>query len=899
MALIPGSRLGPYEITGTLGAGGMGEVYRATDVNLTRQVAIKVLPNTFANDPERLARFEREAKTLAALNHPNIAQIYGFEKANGVSALVMELVEGPTLADRIAQGPIAVDETLPVAKQIAEALEAAHEQGIIHRDLKPANIKLRPDGTVKVLDFGLAKALEPAWSANVNATASPTITSPAMMTGVGVLLGTAAYMSPEQARGKPVDKRCDIWAFGCVLYEMLTGRRPFAGEDVTDTIAAVVRAEPEWDALPSQTPAAVRRVLKRCLEKQVRERLPHIGAARLDINEALGSTGDSTPSASPRPTHSTRLAWSIAAMLGLALAAIAAFSAVMYLRAPLPVANVYRSNLSPLSNATTDFASHLALSPDGRQLAFVARDAGDRPMLWVRPLDSNEAQPLAGTQGAAAPFWSPNNRSLAFIADGKLKTIAAAGGPVAVLSDAEVPLPGAWNQDDVIVFTPKRSSPVFRVSAKGGTPTPVTRIASTDGAVVHAFPAFLPDGRHFLYLSQSPNGSDQRLELASLDSPEPKRLVEGASNAVFANGYVLYLRDTTLMAQPFDTTDLRLTGSAMPLVASLDGLNPTLTEGTSFAASQTGVLVYRTGAPRNAQLTWFDRSGRTLGVVAEPGPYGNVWLSPDAQQAAVEVLASNASIRVWDLTRAVSMRMTSDPSDATFPVWSPDGTRLVFASRRQGIDLYEKSATRAGGPETVLWSDELDKFPTSWSPDGRSILYNAVSPGTDTDVWILRLTDDDLSRSDIGQLRAPHKAEPLIQTRFAERQAQFSPDGRWIAYVSTESGEPDVFVTRFPDNSATSRVSSAGGTSPQWRSDGRELFFLAPDGTVMTVAFQSNPLEIGRPRALFGLPIIRPSSFPFDVSPDGQRFLVNVPQSREASIALLVNWPASIEGTGR
>ncbi len=657
MALNAGTRLGTYEITALLGAGGMGEVYRARDARLNRDVAIKVLPDALADDPDRLARFQREAHVLASLNHPNIGAIYGLEESGTARALVLELVDGPTLADRIAEGPLPLDETLSVARQVADALEAAHDQGILHRDLKPANIKLTKDGRVKVLDFGLAKALEPVTGSvrlQPDLTASPTITSPAMTLG-GVILGTAAYMSPEQAKGKPVDKRSDVWAFGCVLYEMLTSRRPFAGEDVTDTIVAVLSKEPDWTALPSSTPEALTRLLRRTIEKDRKRRLSDIADARLEIDEA----GRPVPliAAPVRPVAERRglerAFWAVAVLIAAVTGA-----AMISMWRENAGALTFQFEIFPAANSTIvaglpeEGGLPLAVSPDGTRVVFVATTADGTNVLWLRPLDALTAQPMQGTEGASSPFWSPDSRWIAFFADRKLKKISASGGPPTPLCDAPGNRNGTWGPNGSILFSPTNSAPIQRVSEEGGIPVPVTVLAENETG--HVRPTFLPDGRHFLYSSYfAGQTADVSIYLASVDSPARKLLVKGdTANVAFASGHVLFVRETTLMAQRFDVERLALDGEPFPIVENvLTALNPGF---GVFSASTNGVLVYQAGSGgyRASSLRWVDRSGKEIEEVSASGNFIDLDLSHDGKFAAVTSLERgqrSPDIWIYDL----------------------------------------------------------------------------------------------------------------------------------------------------------------------------------------------------------------------------------------------------------
>ena len=897
MALASGARLGPYEILTLVGAGGMGEVYRARDTTLGRDVALKILPTPFALDPDRLARFKREAQVLASLNHPHIAAIYGFEESNGVQALVLELVDGPTLADRVAHGPIPLDEALPIAKQIAEALEAAHEQGIIHRDLKPANIKLRPDGMVKVLDFGLAKALEPASGIQSDLTASPTITSPAM-TGRGVILGTAAYMAPEQAKGRPADKRSDVWAFGCVLFEMLTGKGAFEGDDVSETIAFVLTREVDWSALPSITPASIRRLLRRCQEKDRRRRLADIADARLEIEEALAPAeragGQAVPAPPPRLWRRAGTLWLAAAVLLLSAVAL---GLVAYVRRGSEIAPAFRAVI-PAPDGTVigpptviGQGLSLALSPDGRLLVFAATSSDQRSRLWVRALDGDSAEPLKGTEDGVRPFWSPDSRSVAFftLAEHRLKRVDIAGGRVlTICEDRELyGGGGTWNANDVILFSPAvtggESSPIYRVAASGGTPTPVTTIDGKIGERRHIAPFFLPDGRHFLYTSM-PTTGPLSVYMGSVDGPEKTLVLSDAANVQYALGRLLFVRGATLVAQPFDAGRRVLTGDGIPIVEGIT-IDPSARTG-HFSVS-TGVLVYQARAAQVSQPTWFDRTGKPSGILGEPADYNTVNLSPDGTRVAVSLRDASGNMDIWlvDVARGVRTRFTFDPADETQGVWSPDGTQIAFDSMRMGRSELQGKAANGSGAEGVIDASPVAKFPTSWSPDGKFLLYNSTAgtPRTGNDLWVVPLFGD----------RRPY---PFLQTPFNEGRAQFAPDGRWVAYQSNESSRNEVYVAPFPGPGGKWQVSTVGGGSPRWRRDGKELFYVARDGGLMAAAVSSRGavLDVGAVRALFNTRIRDQAlGIPYDVTSDGQRFLVNTLVERPvpSSITLVVNWP--------
>jgi Tol biopolymer transport system component len=911
-----GTHIGSYQIVGALGAGGMGEVYRGRDTRLDRDVAIKLLPEAFAHDPERLARFEREAKTLAALNHPNIASIYGIEEGSAVTAgvasgfsrtiraLILELVEGPTLADLIERrsspsgpagqpgpkGPgLPLDEVLPIARQIVDALEAAHEKGIIHRDLKPANIKLRPDGTVKVLDFGLAKLAQSVGPDGAELTASPTITTPAM-TGVGVILGTAAYMAPEQARGKAVDRRADVWAFGCVLYEMLTGRRAFGGEDVTDTIAAVVRAEPDWSALPPDTPASIRRLLRRCLQKDVRERLPEIGTARLEIRDAQTQAAEGAVqevTGSSRRSDLSRRAWLAWVSAVVLLAVVAVALGLLYWRqSAAPAGPEMRVEIS--TPQPTDPHS-FALSPDMRHLVFSAMGEDGQSRLWLRPLYAVSARELAGTEGATYPFWSPDSRSVGFFAADKVKRIDIVGGPPQIMADAPAQgRGGTWNSDGTILFAffDLKGNGLLRVSASGG---PAVMATPLRAGRTQRFPQFLPDGDHFLFFERTLTpagapGAERALYLGSLTSGETWRLTAADTAGLYARGgWILFIREGVLLAQRLDLSRRELAGDPITIAENVHYDGNAL-NGSAVTVSTSGAVAYRTGRSGRRQLTWFDRTGKNTGTIgAVDDDLSSIELSPDGRRAAVyrRVLGGND---VWVLDNERTTRFTFDPSADLFPIWSSDGQRIVFDSNRSGTrHLYIKDSSGGGQEQLLLDTPNGNKMAHDFSPDGRFLLFAHNDPKTSFDMWVLPLAGD-------------RKPFAFLSTNFEERTGQFSPDGRWIAYVSNESGRAEVYVRPFPPSAGQWQISTAGGAQPRWAPTGKEMYYVAPDATLMAVPIvvTGNASEPGAPVALFQTRIWDASvnnRIQYDVAKDG-RFLINVSVDQDAlsPITLLLNW---------
>jgi len=895
-----GQTLGHYRIVEKLGEGGMGVVYRARDENLNRDIAIKVLPEAFASDPERLARFKREAQLLAALNHPNIAAIYGLEEQDGLRYLVLEYVPGQTLAERVGAGlkparpPLPLDEALEICKQIAEALEAAHEKGIIHRDLKPANVKVTPEGKVKVLDFGLAKAFEPEGSA-ADLSQSPTIS--AVASRAGVILGTAAYMSPEQARGRPVDKRTDIWAFGCVLYECLSGKQAFGGESITDAIAAIIKNEPEWSALPAETPAAVRTLLRRCLQKDPRERLRDVGDALLELVGAVAAATAPTQSAvaeaPPAAARPRPLPWLVAALA----TAIALVLGLVHFREAPAERRVIKFTLQPPDKTT--FGA-LAVSPDGSRVAFTTRDASGKTQLWVRPLEALAAQPLAGTEGASYPFWSPDSRSIGFFAEGKLKKIEASGGLAQTIADAPRGRGGAWSRDGLIVFAPSSTGLLMQVPAAVGEPKPATQMDASRQETSHRWPQFLPDSRRFLYLIWSGQPEHQGIYLGSLDSKEKTRLVATDSSAAYAGpasgpGYLLFVRERALLAQSFDPGKLELSGEAFPAAEPV-GVDAGVSL-SRVSVSSSGVLVYDS-IGGNRQLVWLDRTGKSLQTLGPTGTYWSLDLSPDGRRVAssrADPQTGNSDIWLFDLARASSSRFTFYPAFDSFPLWSPDGKRIAFSSSREGPwNLYQKAASGAGEEELLLKTTS-NKWTTDWSPDGRFLLYTELDPKTRADLWVLPPSSETRN--------AERKPMPFLRTEFDERNARFSPDGRWVAYQSNESGRDEIYVRGFSPGEPGSRgqwqVSTGGGLEPRWRGDGKELFYLAPDRKLMAVEVKAGTgFEAGIARPLFQTRVYT-SAFAgrYAVTRDGQRFLIisEAEESAGEPATVILNWPAALK----
>jgi serine/threonine protein kinase len=861
------------EVLAVIGRGGMGEVYRARDTKLKRDVAIKTLPDEFSHDADRLSRFQREAEVLASLNHPNIAAIYDLEEADGARFLVLELVEGETLDVRIKRGPIPIDETLHIAKSICEALEAAHEKGIIHRDLKPANVKVTAGGIVKVLDFGLAKVRETSdHAANQSSALTP-------LSDSGVIIGTAAYMSPEQAKGKPADRRSDIWAFGVVLFEMLTGRRLFPGETTAETLAAVMMKEPEWNVLPANTPPRLRELVRRCLIKDPHRRVQAMGEARLAIEEAQSGSQANALTASSTSSGRERL-WMSVAVVTAVVAAAMAVPAVRHFRES-PPAMTAEIRLDVNAGPTSDPFS-FAISPDGRRLVFVASNEG-KSQLWIRPLDSVSSQPLSGTDGASYPFWSPDSASVGFFANGKLKRVDTVGGAPQVLADAAGARGGAWNREGTILFAPVAGKPLFKVPAIGGEPVAVTRLET--GQLSHRFPQFLPDGRHFIYLVRG--NPPQSIYVGSLDGAAPKLLARtDAPAVVHPSGFLLFLRQRTLLAQVFDFKRQELSNNPLPVAEQVVVDEAAFSAGFSAAS---GIVAYRTGSPpATYQLTWLDRSGKRIGTLGDPGvDLHDVELSPDGERVAV-YRRVNGESNLWliDTARGVPTRFTFKGLNS-FPLWSPDGNRVVYTSNRKGVyDLYWRLSSSAGADELLLESDQT-KAPVDWSSDGRFLLFASVDPQTKGDLWVLPMFGD-------------RKPFSFLKTPFTETLGQFSPDGKWIAYQSNESGQPEIYVQPFPGPGRKFQISTNGGAQPRWNKNGKEIFYVSLTSQMMAAPVRLSPdgqsLETGRPAVLFPVriaegPVPVNDKWQYAVSPNGQRFLVNLATEGATSpITLILNW---------
>jgi serine/threonine protein kinase/Tol biopolymer transport system component len=882
-------QIGPYPIERELGRGGMGIVYLGRDTKLDRPVAIKVLPDLVTDDADRLARFEREARLLASLNHPNIAGIYGIEESEGNRFLALEFVDGPTLAERLDRGALPVDESINVAFQIACALEAAHENGVIHRDLKPGNVKLAPTGEVKVLDFGLAKGAATSGDSDSNLSHSPTLTLAG--TGVGVILGTAAYMSPEQARGKPVDRRTDIWSFGCVLYECLTGRQLFAGETASDIIAKILEREPDWEALPARTPEKVRQLIRRCLEKDPKRRLRDIGEARIELEDveaartsSIRTVATDATSSEVRPARRAgAIPWVIAAV-AIAVAAASLLSSGLFKRST--DAPLVRFQVTPERGITIlPTGPELAISPDGRMLVYGAADSTGSYLLWIRPLDSLEATPLAGTNEAYLPFWSPDSRTIGFFATDKLHTISLDGGSVETLCDGIGGRGGSWNRDDIIIFG-VGAGPIYKVPASGGTPEAITALDSTRKETAHRFPFFLPDGKRFLFVTLPMQLGQHDVFIGDLDASQPAHLMSAQSGVIYAEpGYLLYQRGANIVAQLFEAGAASVTGE--PWVIGAAPQRPDYTGANVVCASESGQLAYLSAQDLNTRIAWFDRQGREVGSIAvAEGIYDGPSLSPDGRLLALERKTAPGESDIWlvELDRVVANRFTFGPGENRIPLWTPDGQSVVFQSNRNGPwDIFIKPVDGSTPEQPILTSDATFKHPTSIAPDGRHLLFDQLRSGGGMDIWVLPLEGD----------REPL---PYVVTSYYEGDGKISPDGRWAAFASQESGTIEIYVTSFLTPGRKYRISTNGGNRPQWRGDGREIIYLGVDGrTVMSVPIETEPqLRAGTPRPLFRSPAGTVAGV---ATPDTQRFLYAISESagEQVSLTVIMNWLSLVE----
>ena len=892
MTIAPGVRIGSYEVTGKLGEGGMGEVWRATDTKLKREVAIKVLPPEFTEDPERLARFEREAQLLAQLQHPSIASIYGLEESGGARALVLELVEGPTLAERLEAGPLSLEESLTIARQILEALEEAHEKGIVHRDLKPQNVKAPVEGKVKVLDFGLAKAMDPVGSASGPSSKlaqSPTLTLGA--TVQGMILGTAAYMAPEQARGSAVDRRADLWAFGVVLYEMLTRRMVFAAETVPDTLAAVLTREIDFTALPEATPPEIRRLLRRCLSRKPKSRLHSASDARIVVEEVLaGTAGDEAPrSAGPAVAVAappTRL-WPLRAGLAALALSTLALGGFVALQKPVP-AKVVRATILPPEKSTFYLEGTrpgpIALSPDGRYVAFTLQGAAGRRSLWVRAVDALEARELPATENAHYPFWSPDSKQIGVFTDTHLRRIALAGGPPVTLARADLGKGGSWSPRDLVVFSPSANGPLSVVPAAGGESKVLTAFVEASGDSSHRHPRFLPDGDHFLYVVRKSQGSEVRI--GSLSGAPPETLLPVDSNAEYASGRLLFVRASTLMAQPFDAGTRRLSGEAVPIVESV--LTIPAAAVAAFTVSAEGTLAYQTGSSTSdVRLVWRDREGKELGTLGEPAPQRIPRLSPDGRSVAVHILDTESGapdVWIYDVRRGLRSRFTFDAAADQSPLWSPDGQALAFGSARGGGSIAIWVAPVGGTePPRKVADGPRNLAPSAWSPDGARIVSTAFGGSSTLDLVVVSATGGDPG--------------PLVAAEFNESNAALSPDGRWVAYQSNETGRDEVYVTSFPVPGRKWQVSQGEGTTPAWRGDSREIYYRDGRGLYASEVDGAGPVfEVGAVRRLFDMPANFAPARQYDVASDGKRFLVGEPivATNASPVTLVLNWDAEL-----
>jgi serine/threonine protein kinase/Tol biopolymer transport system component len=903
MALSSGTKLGPYEIQSPLGAGGMGEVYRARDTRLGRDVAIKVLPAHLTSNPDLRQRLDREAKAISSLNHPHICTLYDVGSQDGIDFLVMEHLEGETLADRLYRGAMPLEEALKTAVEIADALAKAHGRGIVHRDLKPANIMLAKNGP-KLMDFGLAKpapGLSSASGAGPMTPNTPTMSvavlsgSASPLTQKGTVVGTFQYMAPEVLQGAEADARSDIFSFGCVLYEMFTGRRAFEGKSQFSVLGAILDKEPaRISAVMPSAPPRLDEAVWRCLAKNPEQRYGcmHDVAIQLQaLTEANPQAGVNKADTLKSAAGGSRLAWLVA---GIAVLIALAVGSAYLLQTPKP-SGVVRSSILPPTGATFLLmaveSGPPVLSPDGTHLAFTARDDKGKVMLYVRALNSTAARALAGTEEALYPFWSPDSHEIGFFAGGKLRRIDAEGGPPQTVCDALNGRGGAWSKDGVIVFTPTTSAPLVRVSASGGTPEPASKLDHGRGENSHRWPFFLPDGKHFLYWARTSQGMQgNTLNVGELGSAQTKELMKSETMAEYASGHLLFMRDQTLMARPFNPRSLEFTGEAVP-VAEHVALNGSVSR-PIFSVSENGSLVYESGETAgNWNLEWVTREGKPAGAVAQSDRYFYPALSPDGTRLAVDLFngpQGTQDIWIFDLARGTRTRLTFGTTSQLSPAWSPDGKTIFYQSNAiGGFHIYSKPADGSGSEQTVLESKDAEEAIPAPSPDGRYLVYLRRSGGQpSTDLWALPLFGD-------------RKPIPIFQTAFLKNGAAVSPDGKWLAYQTNETGRNEIYVTAFPGGGAKWQVSTNGGTAAHWRKDGKEMFFLDPTDSIVAVDanISGSAPQLGVPHALFQANAIQRQTGPFDVTGDGKKFLLNIGNLKEGSdpLTLVLNWPAELK----
>jgi len=892
MTYQPGTRLGPYEILAPLGAGGMGEVYRARDTRLDRTVAVKVLPSHLSSDPALRERFEREARAVSSLNHPNICALFDIGEQDGVSYLVMEHIEGETLAARLSKGAMPTEQALRVATEIADALDKAHRQGVVHRDLKPANIMLTKSGA-KLLDFGLAK-LKPSEPAGAVPGSSALMTQRADLTMQGSIVGTLQYMAPEQLEGREADPRSDIFSFGSVLYEMVTGRKAFEGKSQASVIAAILTSEPQpVSALQPMTPPALDRVVKTCLAKDAEDRWQ---SARDLTSELKWISHGGSQAGVPAPVASRRrgrerVAWTVAGALAIALALLGIWAA----RRPAQVKpEAMRFTVSPPDKSS--FELTIALSPDGSRLAFVSTQ-DDKRLLWIRPLNSFEARPLAGTDDATQPFWSPDGRNLGFFAEGKLKWVDTIDGTVQSLASVTDPRGGTWGLDGTIIFSPGTTQSLYQVSSLGGSLRPVTTLPEGSKESSHRWPWMLPDGRHYLFFARSGDKAAEYICLGTLDSTDRVNLAPSHSAAIYASGHILYVRDKTLVAQAFDPERLELSGDPVAVTQNVELVGESGPSAyAAVTAGNNGLLAYlKSGSNLANTLIWFDRTGKELGRVVPQGYYSEPSMSPDGRRVAVGITdpkSGNASIWLVDLADGRLTRFTFGSSDDGTPIWSPDGSRIAYAGNRSGFwDLFVKPANGVTGEEVVL-SSSLNKFVDGWTPDGRFLIYEVTGPDQSWDLWLLPVVGK-------GEKAEP---KPFLTTPANETHSAISPDAKWLAYASDESGRSEVYVQTFPAPGGKFQISTEGGDQPLWSNDGKEIYFLSEDRVLTAVSVSTGPsFEAGVPKPLFKarVPTLAPTGarIMYMVSADGLRFLVAsfTENAVGEPMRLILNWPSELK----